>query len=210
MFPLFLNLTDRLAVVVGGGVVGQRKAAALLAAGALVRVVALEARPAIDSAIDWITAPYRPGHLTGAALVLACGPADLNQQIVGDAWAAGIWCNCADPPDEGNCFLPATVRQGDLVIAIGTGGAAPALARNIRQRLERTFDPAFGQWVALLAELRPWVLAEVSDPALRRRIFEDLSRWRWLKRLRREGVESVREAMQKRARTLADGRSRGV
>jgi siroheme synthase-like protein len=147
MFPIFLDLRDRLAVVVGGGPVGRRKAAALLAADARVRLLALEPPPAelAHNLLEWRTEPYRSDRLLGAALAFACGPADLNRQVVADARALGVWCNSADPPDLGDFFLPATVRRGDFVLAVGTGGAAPSLAKKIRVRLERSFDESFGQ-----------------------------------------------------------------
>src|SRR5579872_1256721 len=80
MFPLFLDLTERLAVVIGGGPVGRRKALAVLAAGGRVRLICLEQRPAemSDPLLDWLTEPYTRAHLEGASLVFAAGPADLN------------------------------------------------------------------------------------------------------------------------------------
>jgi precorrin-2 dehydrogenase/sirohydrochlorin ferrochelatase len=198
MFPLFVNLRDRLVVVVGGGPVGQRKAVGLLEAGARVRVVCLEARPEeqSDPHLEWITAPYTSDHLTGAALVFAAGPPDLNARVVADARALGIWVNSASAPDTGDFLVPATVQRGDFVLAVSTGGAAPSLAKAVCRRLEDQFDEAFATWVALLAELRPLVLARIDDPARRRELFERWARWEWLERIRTEGVHSVRAAME--------------
>jgi precorrin-2 dehydrogenase/sirohydrochlorin ferrochelatase len=206
MFPLFLKMTGRLTVIVGGGTVGRRKAAALLAAGAHVRLVCLESRPPEEThpLLNWRTEPYAAAHLDGAALVFAAGPPDVNARVVADARARGVWVNSANDPGAGDFLVPSTVRRGDLVIAIGTGGAAPALARAVRQELEERFDDAFGRWVALLAELRPVVLSAITDPQRRRALFERWCRREWLERLRREGAAVVRDAMRAELRMTGD------
>jgi len=197
MFPLFLHLTDRLVVVIGGGAVGRRKAAAVLDAGAHVRLVCLESLPPDEThpALDWRTEPYAAAHLDGAVLVFAAATLDVNARVVADARARGLWVNSASDPEAGDFFVPAVVRRGDFVVAVSTGGAAPALAREIRRRLNEQFDDDFGRWVALLAELRPLVLEHVQDAERRRLFFERWSRWEWLERLRRDGADVVRTGM---------------
>lgn len=197
MLPLFLDLTDRLVVVIGGGPVGRRKTAAVRAAGGRVRLICLEPRPLEmnDPLLDWRTEAYRPEHLDGAALVFAAGPVELNARIVADARARGVWVNAASQPEEGDFFLPATVRRGDFVLAVSTGGAAPILTQLVRDRLEQEFDEAFGQWVALLAELRPLVMERIAEAEQRRMALTGLCQWQWLERLRRDGADAVRAAM---------------
>jgi precorrin-2 dehydrogenase/sirohydrochlorin ferrochelatase len=196
MFPVFLDLTGRLVVVVGGGPVGRRRAAALRAAGARVRLVCLEARRTemFDETVQWLAQSYEPRHLDDAALVFACGPAALNAQVVDDARERGVWVSSSTEP-AGDFTTPATLHRGELVIAVSTGGAAPALARRVRERLEAEFDECFADWLALLGELRPVVRAAIPDGERRRQVWEELTRWEWLERLRREGVEAVREAV---------------
>ncbi|HLJ98233.1 MAG TPA: bifunctional precorrin-2 dehydrogenase/sirohydrochlorin ferrochelatase [Gemmataceae bacterium] len=205
MFPLFLNVQDRLCVVIGGGPVGQRKTAALLESGARVRMVCLENRPPhLDSPrLEWITERYAAGHLHGAALVFAAASGEVNQRIVRDARSQGVWVNAADDPANGDFYVPATVRRGQFTAAIGTGGAAPGLAQAVRLLLESQFDEAFGTWVALLSELRPLVLAAIPDAPQRRALLERLCQWDWLERLRREEQSAVRAAMMAEIAALA-------
>jgi precorrin-2 dehydrogenase/sirohydrochlorin ferrochelatase len=208
MIPLLLNLTGRLCVVVGGGSVGRRKATTLLEGGAHVRLIAREDRPQQETsaALEWLTQSYRSEHLDGATLVVAAADPEVNRQVVADAKARGVWVNAADDPESGDFFMPAVVRRGDFVIAVGTGGNAPALACDIRQRLEEQFDESFGIWVALLAELRPLILARIAEPQQRRLMLEWLCRWDWLECLRRQNADEVRSAMLAEIQALAGNR----
>jgi precorrin-2 dehydrogenase/sirohydrochlorin ferrochelatase len=203
--PVFLNLRDRLCVVVGGGPVGRRKALTLLHDGARVRVICLESRPEGESAsgLDWVTEPYQAGHLKGAALVFAAATPEVNQRVVADAHAAGLWVNAASEPRCGDFFMPATLRRRELVVAVGTAGGAPALARAVRDQLNAQLDDAFGQWLALLAELRPQIHAAIPLAEWRRALFERLARPEWLERLRHEAPEQVRDAMYAEMQALA-------
>lgn len=200
MLGVFLDVRGKLALVVGGGPVGRRKAQAVRAAGGRVRLVCLEPGVSDDADLEWRQEPYAEAHLNGVALVFAAATPQVNARVAADAHNRGLWVNVASEPECGDFHLGASLRRGDLVVAVSTGGAAPALARRVRERLEEDFDEAYAVWVALLAELRPRVLAVAE--AERRRLFDQLTAWSWLERLRHESVETVRQAM---AALVADG-----
>jgi precorrin-2 dehydrogenase/sirohydrochlorin ferrochelatase len=206
MVPLFINLRDRLCLVVGGGAVGRRKGLALLEAGARVRLIWPEGPSGEQTTprLERVCAPYHSKHLDGVSLVIAAATPEVNRQVVADARARGLWVNSATEPDEGDFHMAATVRRGEFVIAVHTGGHAPALAREVRDRLEDLFDDTFADWVALLAELRPLIRKTVPAPQ-RRSLLKQLSAWTWLDRLRREGREAVRSAMRAEVQALAEG-----
>lgn len=191
MFPMFLNLSGKLAVVVGCGTVGRRKLEALRESGARLRVV----DPNAESEAEHVAEPYRADHIAGAALVFACATPDVNARVVADARAAGIWVNSSSAPAEGDFAVPAVVRRGDFALAVGTGGAAPALARRVREKLESEYDETFGEWVRVLIEVRAEVLAREPDPARRRELLDGFAAWEWLARVRAEGATAVKAAM---------------
>src|SRR5262245_65841693 len=125
MFPVFLDLTGKRVVVVGGGAVGRRKARTARDAGAAVVIVDPQAPG--EPGVAHLAEAYRAEHLIGACLVFAAATPEVNARVVADAKAAGVWVNSATDPQHGDCFLPAVVRRGGLTIAVGTGGASPAL-----------------------------------------------------------------------------------
>jgi precorrin-2 dehydrogenase/sirohydrochlorin ferrochelatase len=154
-FPIFLQLQERLCVVVGGGAVGRRKAQALLKAGGRVRLVGPESSEPPPAGVERIVRPYRQGDLAGAFLAFAAtDDRQVNAAVVVEARAAGIPVNVADLPEEGNFLLPATLHRGDLTIAVSTGGRTPALAALIRDRLDTTLGPEWSLVLEIAAGLR--------------------------------------------------------
>jgi precorrin-2 dehydrogenase/sirohydrochlorin ferrochelatase len=167
-YPLTLVDPDTHAIVIGGGAVATRKVHGLLDAGARVTVIA----PQLDAELEElaraeriavIRRPYQEGDLHEARLVIAAtDDAQVNQAVYTEARARGILVNVVDDPAHCTFHVPAIVRRGDIAIAISTGGASPALAKHLREQIEKLIGDEYAQLAALLAELRPHVQARVS------------------------------------------------
>ena len=136
---------------------------------------------------------YRAEHLHGACLAFAAASPEVNLRVVSDAKTAGIWVNAASEPGGGDFQIPAVWRDGSLTVTVATAGASPALAVALRDRIaeDRSGRRAAGL-VAVMAELRPVVLARLCDPEARRRVLADWGDPRWLDLFDRGGPDAVR------------------
>ncbi|RMD74355.1 MAG: precorrin-3B C(17)-methyltransferase [Chloroflexi bacterium] len=141
-YPIVLTKPSHMpAVVIGGGAVGERKVRGLLAAGFPVRLIspvatAQLAEWAATGRIVWKRRTYQSGDLAGARLVFAAtNDRAVNARIAAAAIAAGVLCNVADAPDEGDFHMPAIHRRGGLTIAVSSHGIAPARAIAIRDSI---------------------------------------------------------------------------
>jgi precorrin-2 dehydrogenase/sirohydrochlorin ferrochelatase len=153
LYPIFLDLSGRRCVVVGGGEVANRKARKLLQARAEVVVISPEVGPELESvAAEVHRRPYEEGDLEGAHLAFAATDSrEANAAVAREAVRRGVPVNVADRPSEGDFAVPATLRRGRLQLAVSTGGASPTLARRIKGELEGLFGP---EWAGVVEELR--------------------------------------------------------
>jgi precorrin-2 dehydrogenase/sirohydrochlorin ferrochelatase len=165
-YPLFAVIEDKPCLVVGGGAVGARKVADLMAAGARVTVVSPRltaelAALADRGEISYRREEFREAQVEGMALVMAAtDDPGVNARVSAAAQDRGIWVNVADAPEYCTFIVPAMVRRGDLTLAISTGGASPALAAQVRQELQEHFGPEYGPYLDLLQRVRTRLLAE--------------------------------------------------
>lgn len=158
--PMFVDLTDRPVIVIGGGAVAERKIEGLIDAGARLTVVspevtALIARWAHAGRLTLEQRRYVSGDLRGFRLAYAAtSDPDVNHAVQAEARAEGTWLNAIDQPDLCDFITPAIVRRGNLTIAVSTNGRCPALSRQIREELEQQFGPEYADAVEQLGELR--------------------------------------------------------
>ncbi len=176
-FPVFLNVKDQNCLVAGGGGVGTRKATTLVRSGAQVTVVSKKMCEELEKlpGIALKKRAFQPRDLDGMFLVFAAtNDAEQNRQILEHARAAGVLCNSADAPEAGDFILPAVSSRGDLICAVSTCGASPALARKIRQDLDRTYGPEYAMFLVLMRAIRKKLLATGHDPDGHRMVFRQV------------------------------------
>jgi precorrin-2 dehydrogenase/sirohydrochlorin ferrochelatase len=197
-YTICLTGLDRYhSVVVGGGIVANRKVAGLLDAGAFVQVISPELCPELASAarrgdIQVIRREYQGGDLQGARLAIAAtGDPQVNARIARDGQACGCLVNVVDDPQHSDFILPAVVRRGEMTIAISTGGASPALAHCLRERLEQEIDPGYGELARLLAETRPELLVRFKTSSDRLAAVRSLLESGMLAMLEDQGYEAA-------------------
>lgn len=175
LYPIFLDLTDRPVLLVGGGRVASRKAASLLERGVPVTAVGPEICPQLhdlseNPLLTIHQRPYCRDDLAGHWLVIAAtDDSELNRRIFDEASKARIFCNVVDQPELCSFQVPAVVLRGLLQIAVSTSGASPTLAARIRRQLEDQFGPAYAELLDGLLELRRCFQAKYPDDQNRRR-----------------------------------------
>lgn len=178
LYPINLNIDGQLCVVIGGGSVATRKIHSLLLCNARIRVISpeisSEAQQLINTNnLEWIPRGYINGDLRGATLAFALTDhPEIQHQIAAEAKELKIPINIADNPEACTFQTPATVRQGELLISVSTGGGSPALAATIRKELEQHYGPEYGDLVKLLTVIRQLTVGRGSSPEKHKSLFE--------------------------------------
>jgi precorrin-2 dehydrogenase/sirohydrochlorin ferrochelatase len=179
-YPAFLDLQGAHCLVVGGGQVGERKVKTLLACGAEVRLVSPELTPFLEEAVNQgrvrlLAAEFTPSQLEGVFLVIgATDDPEVNRLISAEARSRSLLCNIVDRPGECNFILPSVLSRGDLTVAVSTGGRSPALAKKIREDLEKRFPDSYIKYLELLGRIREYVLSRGGTQEENQRVFEAL------------------------------------
>jgi siroheme synthase-like protein len=181
LFPIFVKFEGWRCLVVGAGKVAVGKIAGLVQTGARVRVVAIQAEPAVrewaaSGQIELELRPFQADDLDQTRLAVIATPSpDLNETIFREAQRRGVLCNVVDVPELCDFYYPAVVHRGDLQIAISTNGKSPALARRLREQLEQQFGPDYAEWIENLGETRKLVLASKLDADRKRQLLLSLA-----------------------------------
>jgi uroporphyrin-III C-methyltransferase/precorrin-2 dehydrogenase/sirohydrochlorin ferrochelatase len=178
--PVFLDLRERLTLVVGGGAVALRKVELLLKSGAQVRVVAPSLHPELAlyrdaGRVEHRPALFEPAHFEGVILAIAATDrAEVNRAVAAAGAARGIFVNVVDDASASSCIMPAIVDRSPVIVAIGSSGQSPTLVRRVRTQLEALLPERLGELARLAGRARERVQRALPDIDQRRRFWDRL------------------------------------
>lgn len=215
-FPMFIRTSGRRVVIAGGGEQAAQKARLILKTDAQIVLVAQELDAELQGLVAQGRAVQDAGPVTAdtfrdsALTFIATGCAGADAALHGVAKAAGAVVNVVDRPELCDATTPSIVDRDPVVVAIGTEGTAPVLARSIKTRIETMLPPGLGGLAAMAGRLRGAVAASIPQDA--RRAF-----WAWVfggepARLHREGAETETSELLKTAiaeRRVPEGAGQG-
>jgi precorrin-2 dehydrogenase/sirohydrochlorin ferrochelatase len=178
-YPIWLDIMGKSCLVVGGGLIAERKIASLLEAKADVTVISLTITPAItewmeQGLVKVIRKAYDSDNGRNRFLVIAATDvAAVNEQVCNDASSRGQLINRVDAPKQSSFIVPALIRRGKLAIAVSTSGASPSLAAEICEKLADEYGAEYELYVDFLGELRFLLQKRIQDPKERGRILKE-------------------------------------
>ena len=204
-YPIFVNLEKKDCLVVGAGEVGKRKIQSLVDAGAG-SVTIIDTRPAAPE-LEPVTAlrnvaffwrEFEDADLDGKFLVIACTSSEeVNWRISNLCADRGILCNIVDQPEKCSFIVPATVKRGDLTVAISTAGRSPAMAKRIRKELQESFGEEYASVLSIMGRIRPLMLGLGLKTADNTAVFRGLVDSNLLDALRTRDLDEVGEILKK-------------
>jgi uroporphyrin-III C-methyltransferase/precorrin-2 dehydrogenase/sirohydrochlorin ferrochelatase len=177
--PVFLDLQTGPVLLVGAGDLARAKLRLLAAAGARIRYFATDGHhdvsglAADDAArIELAAGDPLTADLNGVIAILCAGAGDVGVAMSARAKAVGLPVNVMDDLAHSTFIFPAIVDRGDVVVAVGTGGASPVVARRVRERIEAVLPARIGDLAAFIGRWRKSMHDRIPEFALRRRFWE--------------------------------------
>src|SRR3954447_2482365 len=177
-YPIYLDIEERNVVIVGGGNVCARKAETMMKYGARVTIVSPEFTDEIeqwarDGALAIKRKPYETADIEGANIVIAStDDQHVNEQIAADCRARRIPVNVVDVTPLCEFIVPAIIEKGSIQIAVSTGGKSPALARTLKEDLQRAIGPEYAEVNDVLGSLREEAKKVLPTDVNRKRFFD--------------------------------------
>ena len=213
-YPIFIDVENRDVLIIGGGAVCARKAETMMRYGARVTIVAPEVTDEIsgwanDGRIKLTRKEYDEADLEGASIVIAStDDACINARIARDCRRRKIPVNVVDVTHLCEFIVPAIVQQGSIQLAVSTGGKSPALARTLKENLQKFVGPEYAELNDLLGTLRPAAKKVLPTDADRKRFFDGILAQGVLDMLRdgrrREAYDTIARACEEAGVALSE------
>ena len=177
--PVFLDLQTGLVALVGSGELARAKLRVLVAAGARIRWYSTsgdhdihDLEPAQLARIEFAKGDPLAADLSGVVAVFCAGAGDIGVAMSARAKSVGLPVNVMDDLAHSSFIFPAIVDRGDVVVAIGTGGASPVVARRVREKIEAVLPARIGDLAKFIGRFRKSIHARIPETPLRRRFWE--------------------------------------
>src|SRR3981189_3541819 len=177
--PVFLDLQTGPVLLVGAGDLARAKLRLLAAAGARIRWFATDGHhdvsglAAADAArIEFAEGDPLAADSRGVIAILCAGAGDIGIAMSARAKAVGLPVNVMDDLAHSTFIFPAIVDRGDVVVAVGTGGASPVVARRVRERIEAMLPARIGDLATFIGRWRKFIRGRIAEFPLRRRFWE--------------------------------------
>jgi siroheme synthase-like protein len=210
-YPVLLDVSGRLVVVVGSSHAAERTAASMAAHGADVVVISPDVSASLvelegAGVLTVERRGYVRGDLSGAFIAIcAADSLEIDSAVRSEAKSLGILVSVLADADASDFTVPSVVRRGALQIAVSTGGIAPSVARNVRREIAATYGPEWGVYVALLGAVRARAIERfgVGDAGLQP-LFDAIAGSDLLERIRSGDDPSAEELLEAHAASMED------
>ncbi len=181
-YPIFLKVKNRNCLLVGAGSVGVRKLKSILECGPKQVTVLDTAAPgdelleiSRDARVNFEQRPFNDADLNDVFIAFACtSNTKVNRRMADLCAEKNILCNIADFPEGSNFIVPSVIRQGDLTLAVSSGGCTPAFTKKIRRELQGIFGPHYAAFITLMGRIRPQVLDLGKETSQNTALFRQL------------------------------------
>ncbi|WFU23982.1 siroheme synthase CysG [Bradyrhizobium sp. CB1717] len=176
--PVFLDLKAGPVVLIGAGELLRAKLRVLTAAGARIRVHAVDGNHDLGlgsedaSRIEIAAGDPLTADLSGVIAIVCAGAGDVGVAMSARAKALGLPVNVMDDLEHSSFIFPAIVDRGDVVVAVGTGGTSPVVARRVREKIEALLPARIGELAEFIGTFRKSINERIAEFPLRRRFWE--------------------------------------
>lgn len=181
-YPLFLDISDKPCLVVGGGRTAERKVRILLKFNGAVRVVSPAISPVLKKLVEkgkisLIAREYTESDLDGIALVFAATNSEtVNIRIRKDAAVRNILVNVVDNPVLCDFIVPSIIKKDPILIAISTSGTAPLLSRKLRKELAGQITKNYVRYARIIGNFRKFLISTIPNKTTRLAILKEIAR----------------------------------